>query len=115
MSIPAIIIFTFIFAFAKIALGVDTSVVPVPPEELPWWGDAITRTLGKFPEINLWLVAVFTAMSIVLRGLADLLLFISTKTETKTDDQWAIVIGRIASWSGRFLGWFGGGKPKALK
>lgn len=83
-----------------------------PPVDAPWYGEMIGRLLENFPEVNGWFAAVMLFLMGLIRGVADLLGFIATKTETKKDDEIAAMIGKISRWASAIIGWFGLGAPK---
>lgn len=93
----------------------DASVIPAPPEQLPWWGSGLQTLLGNFPEVNGWLIAVLAFLMVGLRAASELFAFIASKTESKTDDKWAANIARLSWWAASLFGWFGGGKSKKLE
>lgn len=117
MGIFGQIIWVIVFwcLFPVIGLAEDPAhMIPAPPEQLPWWGNAIRGMLDKLPEINAWLLAVFMFLMVFLRGLSDLLAFIAEKTENKSDDKWAAIVAKLAWWASSAVGWFGGGKSQKL-
>lgn len=89
--------------------------LPAPPAEAPWWFGLVTEMMGNFPEVNGWLLAVMVFMSVVLRATADLLGFVSVKTQGKGDDKAYQLVSKAALWAGVVLGWFGGGKSKLIE
>jgi len=88
--------------------------VPLPPEEAPWWTGGLKTLLGTFPEINAWLVAVLVFFNGLSRVLAEGLMFVAQKTDTKKDDRWASILQRVSLWFATLLGWFSLGTPKKL-
>lgn len=70
--------------------------------------------LGKFPELNAWLVVMFTAIGLSLRGISDFLGFAGEKLKKKSLSDWGKKLGEWATWAAQILGWFGGGTPRAV-
>lgn len=75
---------------------------------------AICQVMKGFPELNAWILAVFTALGLILRAIADLLAFIGSKVEQKAVGEWGKRFNSYALWAAQIIGWFGGGTPKAV-
>jgi len=97
------------------AIALGQPAVVLPPDDAPWYVSITAKFLGQFPDINGWVIAIFMALSVILRAVADLLTFISEKTVGKKDDEWAKWFAGLADWAASILGWFGGGVPKVKK
>lgn len=94
-----------VFIVSTIAIGEDT----------PWWASTTKEGLSGFPEINMWLIAVLTFVSGLLRISSELLGFISKKTASKKDDMIYKKLSDWSLWAGKILGWFGAGVPKQIE
>ena len=101
-------------AEATVAVVDLAEKIPLPPEQAPWWVEMGSNFLGQFPEVNGWIVAILLFLSVGLRASAELLLFISTKTENTWDNKLAATLSKSTAWAAAVLGWFGGGKPKGV-
>jgi hypothetical protein len=73
----------------------------------------LCQVMGNFPELNAWLIAIFTFLGLTLRAAAELLGFAS-KALSKSDNGWTQRLGDWALWCSSVVGWFGGGTPKAV-
>lgn len=73
----------------------------------------LCQVMGNFPEINAWIIAVFTFIGLMLRASADLLGFVSKQLK-KSDNGWAQRLGDYAVYCASVVGWFGGGTPKVV-
>lgn len=85
---------------------------PEPPDGKPWYLYIFKSMMKNFPEMNAWFGAAMVFLMGLFRSLSELLLFISKKTETKTDDKLAATFAKIVRWLGKIIGWFGLGKSK---
>lgn len=74
---------------------------------------AICQVMGNFPDINAWLIAIFTFLGLLLRASADLLGFAS-KALAKSDSGWGQRLSDLALFCSKVVGWFGGGVPKVV-
>lgn len=108
----SIITISFVWMVFLSVSGIMLADIPEPPEDIPWFMKSISFILGQFPEINGWFAAIMLFMMSFLRGLADIFMFIASKTETKTDDRIAQQISVVLRWIGKIIGWFGLGTPK---
>jgi hypothetical protein len=92
------------------------NVIPDVPEQLPWWGEMLTRLLGQFPDINGWVIVGFVIISAVLNAAAAILKVVAAKTETDKDDKWLEMVNRLSVWAAQILEWINKpsvkGKPK---
>lgn len=95
--------------------GVIDASIPLPPNELPWYGAAIAEALKTMPDINSWFLMIMGFLMASLRAIAELLGFIALKTESKKDDRIALEINRLSLWAAKIVGWFGVGTPKTTK
>ena len=103
-------------AFVAVTLFVTLSDVAISQEVIaaPVECGVLCQALKSFPEINAWLIAIFTAIGLILRAVADLLAFIGSKVEKKAVGEWGIRFNSYALWAAQIIGWFGGGTPKAV-
>ena len=99
------------------AIGMGNPINYPQPTELtkPWWIDMVAGSLGQFPEINGWLMAIMGFLSIILRATAEILGFIAKKTADKKDDKIYKTINDASFYTGQVVGWFGGGKPRQIE
>lgn len=97
-----------IFFTSGIALAQDAVVAAAPA-----CTGLLCQVMGNFPEINAWLIAVFTFIGITLRAAAELIGFASSHLK-KSDNGWAQRLGDWAVYCASVVGWFGGGTPKVV-
>jgi hypothetical protein len=116
-------VFLALFLFlnlSQIALGQELVSVagPVATDEPIMSQEVCTsivcEALSKFPEVNAWLIAIFTFIGLMLRATADLLGFVATRLAKAELGVWAKKLGSWALWSAQVVGWFGGGTPKVV-
>ena len=98
-------------SYADVALA-DVIEFAEPPESAPWYVTTMRYVISQFPILNGWLAAAMIFMMSLLRGLAELLTFIASKTETKRDDEIAALFTKILRWLSAISAWFGLGAPK---
>jgi hypothetical protein len=104
------ILASFLFVVATLAFGQDA--IPEPPSAAPWYIEFLKNLLGQFPEVNGWIGAILIFLMSLMRGVAEIFAFIAAKTESKKDDEWALIVAKIARWASSIIGWFGLGSPK---
>jgi hypothetical protein len=80
------------------------SQVPDVPDN-PWWGPLISELVGKFPEVNSWLVIFFVVTSAMLGTATTVLSAIADKTETDKDNKALAIVGKLSKWAAALLGW----------
>jgi hypothetical protein len=97
-----------LFGTASLVLAQD--VVPVVA---PVCSGLLCQIMGGFPELNAWLIAIFTFIGIVLRASAELIAFVSLHLK-KSDNGWSQKLGALALRCAAIVGWFGGGTPKLV-
>lgn len=101
--------------FALVALVFNSTIAMAA--DLPAAANAcsgmLCQVMGNFPDVNAWLIAIFTFLGLMLRVSADLLGFASTKLG-KSDSGWAQRLSDWALFCASVVGWFGGGTPKAV-
>lgn len=73
----------------------------------------ICQVMGKFPEFNAWLIAIFTFLGIVLRAGSELMAFVALQLD-KSDHGWANKLAEWSMWCAKAIGWFGGGKSQKI-
>lgn len=69
--------------------------------------DALESLLGRFPEVNGWLIVILPIAMGILRGLATLLEAIADKTQTNLDNKALKLINKILKILAIFISWFG--------
>jgi hypothetical protein len=98
-----------------IAMGQELIEVPMDAQMVEEVCTGLVCEVMKgFPEVNAWLIAVFTFIGLILRAAADLLGFISDKLKHENAGAWA---KKLSGWSvqaAKVIGWFGGGTPKIV-
>lgn len=98
-----------------IALGQEFVEVPMEATMVEEVCTSIVCEIMKgFPEVNAWLIAIFTFIGLGLRITADLLGFISGKLKHEEAGKWAVKISDWAVKAAQVIGWFGGGTPKVV-
>jgi len=84
-------------------------------ETAPGCEGLICHVIAVFPEITVWLIAIFAFLSVVLRATSELLSFIGERLQKDKVSGISLQIGTYAIWAAKVLGWLGAGTPKALK
>jgi hypothetical protein len=96
------------------AAGGDAAleVVEALPDECTGF---VCTAMANFPEINAWLIAIFTFLAISLRALAEFITFVGHRLNNEKTGQLGNKIESFARWAAQILGWFGAGTPKVTK
>lgn len=100
----------FIAAFL-ILMGADIALAAEMATTCP---NILCEALKNFPEINAWMLVIFTSLGLILRGVSDILVFVGEKIKNKSASEWGAKLGSAAVWSAQIVGWFGGGTSKAI-
>ena len=74
----------------------------------------LCEALKNFPELNAWILVIFTSLGLILRGISDILVFTGEKIKNKSASDWGAKLGSYAVWAAQVVGWFGGGTSKAI-
>lgn len=115
MKIAKILLSLFVFLFACTGVLVAQEVMDsAAPVIAPACDSVLCMLLKNFPEVSAWGIAIFTFLAVVLRALAELLLFISNRLKNAAAGSWAKRIGEWATWAANILSWMGAGMPKQL-
>lgn len=75
----------------------------------------VCKVMDGFPEINAWLVAIFTFLAVFLRALAELVTFVGHRLNNEKTGKMGDKIESFSRWAAQILGWFGAGTPKVTK
>jgi hypothetical protein len=112
---------TFYFLFAALFFlnGADVALAQSADQVLPLFSEEGCKTfwcsvLQNFPELNVWLLAIFTFIGLTLRATSDLLVFVGAKIENKSASELGAKLNSYALWAAQIIGWFGGGTSKAI-
>lgn len=106
--------FLCIFMFAKVAFGQEVLPEAVMVDLPAECTGILCSVLKGFPELNAWLIAVFTFIGLFLRASADLLAFVGKKIANKSASDMGLKLASFAMYSAKIVGWFGGGTPKLV-
>lgn len=106
---PAFIVIAFFALFfdSAVVLAQDTSSVTEPCASI------MCQVMGQFPQVNAWILVLFTFLGGMLRLVSELVAFVAMQLD-KSDKGWA---AKLAEWSmgcASVVGWFGGGKSKKI-
>lgn len=80
----------------------------------PVCSGVLCQVLKNFPEVNAWLLVLFPAIALILRGIADILVFVGAKVQNKSTSDVGSKINSCALWAAQVVGWLGAGTPKAV-
>jgi len=97
--------------FPEIGLAQDgVGTIPDVPDQLPWWAQVLVNILGRFPDINGWIVLGFVAVSTILTAASAILSLIAERTtETDVDDKLLVIVNRLSLWTAAILRWLNAG------
>lgn len=98
----------FVAAFL-VLMGADIALAQEAVCNTVW-----CEALKNFPELNAWLLVIFTSLGLILRGVSDILVFAGEKIKNKSASEWGAKLGSYAVWTAQVVGWFGGGTSKAI-
>jgi len=113
LNMRALLLGLFVFlSLSDIGLAQDVEQVTEPLFYVEKCTTVWCTLLSGFPEINAWLLAIFTFLGLTLRGAADFLGFVGKMLHNKGTSDLATKLGSWAIWAAQAVGWFGGGTPK---
>jgi hypothetical protein len=89
------------------------STILLAQDAAPTCQGILCSVIEKFPGIGM-LIVYLVSLQMILRGVAEALIYLSAKTETETDNKIAAYVSQ-ASWVlGNLLAKFGYSVPKAV-
>jgi len=114
LAVMAVVVFCC--SFIEMGLAQEAvSAIPDPPQDLPWMLKLLVPVLGRYPDINGWVIVVFGGLLVLFRSAAEVIGAIAIKTESTKDDGWAATLSKLAVWAASILGWLGAGTPTSIR
>jgi len=104
----------WILALLAFVFSADVALAQEVAAEAAACTSFMCEAMKNFPEINAWLIVIFTSLGLILRGVSELLVFVGSKIQNKASSEWGARLGSYAVWAAQVVGWFGGGTPKAI-
>lgn len=71
------------------------------------------EALKGFPQVNAWLLVIFSFLGVMLRAVSELLAFIALRFDDK-EGKWPARLAEYSMFCAKVVGWFGGGKSKKI-
>ena len=103
-------IFTYtLYGQEVVSIGAAAQLVSEPKCD-----NMVCELMGKFPDINAALLAMFTMIGLTLRGVAEVLTIGGELVKNKSASDFGQKLASYAVKVAGIVGWFGGGTPRAV-